>query len=227
MDFALVLSALLMGLAGAPHCAAMCGAACAAFSVGPGRGTAVGFHVGRLLSYALAGALVATAMGTAQRLAGWSGAIRPLWTLVHLAALGLGLWLLVFARQPAWLEQIGRAPVGVASGGWQAVRGPGRSALAGLAWVAWPCGLLQSALLVAALANHAAAGAMVMAVFAGSSSLGLLFGPVAWSAWKQRRGPSDAAHRWAVRLAGATLATASSWALGHDLFMRVAAWCTS
>jgi hypothetical protein len=30
---------------------------------------------------------------------------------------------------------------------------------------------------------------------------------------------------WAVRFAGAALAAASAWALGHDLFHRVVAYC--
>jgi hypothetical protein len=32
---------------------------------------------------------------------------------------------------------------------------------------------------------------------------------------------------WVIRLSGAALAVASAWALGHDLWMRVAAYCIS
>ena len=59
---------------------------------------------------------------------------------------------------------------------WQVEAAPARSAGLGLAWVAWPCGLLQSALRVAALANTPASGALVMAGFAGASAAGLLLG---------------------------------------------------
>ena len=57
MFWSLAFSALLMGLAGGPHCAAMCGAACATIARnarGP-RGMA-SFQMGRLLGYSAAGA---------------------------------------------------------------------------------------------------------------------------------------------------------------------------
>ena len=63
-DTALAASALLMGLAGAPHCAAMCGAACGGIARGCGGANGTvragwALQVGRIASYALAGALVA------------------------------------------------------------------------------------------------------------------------------------------------------------------------
>ncbi|MEK8050698.1 sulfite exporter TauE/SafE family protein [Ideonella sp. DXS22W] len=229
MNQALLLSALLMGLAGTPHCLAMCGAACAAAS-GGGRGL-LPFHLGRLLAYSVAGAVAAASVGSLAALGQAVGALRPLWTLVHVAALGLGLYLLWRGVQPAWMERLGsaRGPAAVEHRGqsWQVVRLPARRFGAGLAWVAWPCGLLQSALLVSSLANTAWQGALVMAVFAAASAAGLVLGPALW--WRLSGG---AGRRWlsptlAVRLAGASLALASAWALGHGLWMRVAAWCFS
>ena len=160
MEAALVGSALLMGLAGTPHCAVMCGAPCAALSEGSPRSRAhLSFQVGRLFSYALAGAIAASSVSL---MAEWGRTVawlRPLWLLLHLGAFGLGLYLLWKARQPAWLSALGRegsreSTLGVAALG---VGGPvlstprrprWRSLLAGLGWVAWPCGLLQSALLL-------------------------------------------------------------------------------
>ena len=72
MDLALAFTALLMGLAGAPHCAAMCGPACTALLGRSGRPVALGggvqalqavgagawwFHGMRVAGYALAGGL--------------------------------------------------------------------------------------------------------------------------------------------------------------------------
>lgn len=239
MDQALLLSAVLLGLAGTPHCLAMCGAACAAATGGGALPRLLPFHLGRLLAYAAAGAVAAGSVGSLAVLGQAVAALRPLWTLVHIAALGLGLYLLWQGRQPAWMAGLGRrradAVVPPGAVRWQAIRGPARSAGLGLAWVAWPCGLLQSALLVAALANSPAAGAGVMAGFALASAAGLLLGPALW--WRLslgRRaagaGPSPGAAssgRLAVRLAGAALALASAWALGHGLWLRVAAWCLS
>jgi hypothetical protein len=232
MDQALLLSAVLMGLAGTPHCLAMCGAACTAATGGGQGARLLAFHAGRLLAYAAAGAVAAASVGSLAALGQAVGALRPLWTLVHMAALGLGLFLLWQGRQPGWMERLGRArtqDVPHRDGErWQVIRGPARSAGIGLAWVAWPCGLLQSALLVAALANSAAAGAMVMGGFAAASAAGLLLGPALW--WRitgGRPGAAAASPATAVRWAGAALALASAWALGHGLWMRVIAWCLS
>ena len=228
MDQALLLSAILMGLAGTPHCLAMCGAGFTAASGGRLRGL-VWLHLGRLLGYALAGAVAAASIGSLAALGQAVAALRPLWTLVHLAALVLGLYLLWQGRQPAWMERLGRpraATVAHRGSTWQAMQLPVRQAGVGLAWVAWPCGLLQSALLVAALANTPWHGAVVMAGFAGASAAGLVLGPALWWRLSGGRSPVGALSATvAVRWAGAVLALASAWALGHGLWMRVAAWC--
>ena len=232
MDQALLLSALLMGLAGTPHCLAMCGAACTAATGGGALRGLVPFHLGRLLAYSAAGAVAAASVGSLASLGQAVAALRPLWTLVHIAALGLGLFLLWRGRQPAWMERLGHVrdqAVDHRGERWQRVRSPARSAGIGLAWVAWPCGLLQSALLVAGLANSPAAGALVMAGFALASGAGLVLGPALWWRLTGRAGaaPGAAAGTMAVRWAGAALAAASAWALGHDLLTRFVAWCVS
>ncbi len=222
MNPALLGSALLMGLAGTPHCLAMCGAACAAIG-GSGRGTWP-FHFARAVSYAAAGALAAASVGALAALGQAVGALRPLWTLVHVAALGLGLFLLWRGRQPAWMASLGSVRAAAAPAGWQAMRAPTRRVAAGLAWAAWPCGLLQSALLVASLAGSPWQGALVMTAFAAASGAGLVLGPALW--WRLGRGRDGAAaSAAAVRVAGLMLALASAWALGHGLWLRVAAWC--
>lgn len=229
MEWALVLSAALMGLAGTPHCLAMCGAACTAAGGGRASPRMAAFHFSRALSYALAGAVVAASVGALAHISQAVAVLRPLWTLLHAAALGLGLWLLLSGRQPAWMERLGRTRRhndGSDGSGWQRIAGPGRSAAIGLAWAAWPCGLLQSALLVAALANGPAGGAMVMAVFAGASSIGLAGGAALWGRLALSGGPAAAVQAtWMVRLAGAMLVAASSWVLGHGMWMRIAEWC--
>jgi sulfite exporter TauE/SafE len=236
MDIALILSALMLGVAGAPHCAAMCGPASASLLRGCARrspqASPLAFHGARVFGYALAGAAAASSVALVSQLGQFSPVLRPLWTLLHCAALGLGLWLLWKGRQPAWLENLGRgtrdlAPQQAGAGGWQRLQGPARAAGAGALWVAWPCGLLQSALVVAALANTPWGGAAAMAGFAIASAAGLTLAP--W-AFQRLSGVGVGAARvnaWAVRLAGAVLAAASAWAMGHDLLQRVAAYCLS
>jgi len=225
LDAGLAASAALMGLAGTPHCLAMCGAPCAAAG---GRSPGL-FQLGRLAGYALAGALAAASVQLLGQLGAASSLLRPLWVLVHVAALLLGLALLWRGRQPAWLETLGQGagrqlavPVGALRGGARALAVPARAGLAGLAWVAWPCGLLQSALLVAALASGPVQGAGVMAVFAATSGAGLALGP-----WLLRRLglAGQGSMTLAVRLGGLGLAVASGWALAHGLWVQIEAWC--
>lgn len=229
MEFALLLSALALGLAGVPHCAAMCAAPCAAVT---GRGAlganAWAFHGARVLSYAAAGAIAAGSMGALAALAAWSPLLRPVWSLLHAAALVLGLWMLWQGRQPVWLESLGRGSARAAgpASGWQRVQGPVRSGAAGLAWVAWPCGLLQSALLLAALANGPAGGAMVMAGFAAVTAAGLMVGPALWS-WVGGAAVASRASAWAARLSGAMIALAAGFALTHGVWADFVAWCVS
>ncbi|OYT98391.1 MAG: hypothetical protein CFE40_10530 [Burkholderiales bacterium PBB1] len=228
MDLPLIAAAGLMGLAGAPHCAAMCGAPCAAVTrrcASAQRQTLMaGFTAGRLLSYAAGGAVVAASVGAVTLLSSAAPVLRPLWTLLHLAVLGLGLWLLLTGRQPAWWSQLGSAPVlATPAPGWQRMSAPLRATAAGGLLLALPCGLLQSALLIAALASTPLQGAFAMASFAAVSSLGL------WlpGALGLRASGGPSVNVLMLRLSGAALAVASAWALSHDLWQRVAAWCQS
>ena len=242
MTGGLLLSAALMGLAGNLHCAAMCAAGCGAIARGcvpsaPAQGLAA-LSVGRLLGYAAAGLLAGAATGSLAWLAGVAGWFKPLWTMMQAGALALGLWLLLRARVPAWLDRLGARLSGAPSprgDGLAVVRGPGRWRAAGLGalWTLMPCGLLHAALLVAALSSSPWEGAAVMAVFALASTPGLVAGPALW--WRLRgRAPSasdvgarDGQGLWALRLAGATLAGLSAWALGHHLWAPFIAWCTT
>ena len=171
----------------------------------------------------MGGAVVAASVGSLALLTSAAPVLRPLWTLMHLAVLGLGLWLLVMGRQPPWWTTLGqRQPEALAvAAGWQRVAAPLRATAQGSLWVALPCGLLQSALLVAALANTPQQGAVAMSAFAATSSLGLL---LPGSLWAGRMGGALALP-WVVRASGALLAAAASGALFHDLWVRAAAWC--
>lgn len=231
LDVALAGSALMMGLAGTPHCLAMCGASCTAAG---GRSPSA-FQLGRLLGYGLAGAVAAGSMQLLNQLGQSTALLRPLWVLVQVAAFLLGMALLLRGRQPAWLERLGQdvarqveVPVSGLRRGGLSLAAPKRAAvagLAGMAWVAWPCGLLHSALLLAALASGPVQGGLVMAAFALSSGAGLALGP--WLLGRLRRRGSDGASavRLSVRLGGLGLALGSGWALGHGVWAQVAAVC--
>ena len=228
MDLTLAATALFMGVAGGPHCVAMCGAACA----GMGR-TQVGqstralwvFQAGRLVGYSALGALAAASMQGLGWLSVHSAALRPVWTLFHVAAALLGLMLFWQARQPVWLEDSARTV-------WRGVRSvtgnlKGGAALApiglmGILWALLPCGLLYSAVLVAAMTSSAAQGASVMALFALGGSVSLMAGPWLWL--RLRRQGSG---QWAIRIAGLALLASSVWALWMGLVNNTAPWCLS
>lgn len=222
MQTALAATALLMGLAGGPHCVAMCGAACAGIgrsSAGTNTRSMWIFQAGRVLGYSALGAVAAASMQGLGWLSVHSAALRPVWTLFHVAAALLGLMLLWQARQPVWLEDGARKV-------WSRVRSVTKGSagaaplLLGVLWSLLPCGLLYSALLVAALTSSALEGAAIMALFALGSSISLMAGP--WL-WLRLRKPGSG--RWAIRLAGLALLATSLWALWMGLVHNTAPWC--
>lgn len=231
MELTLATTALLMGLAGGPHCVAMCGAACGAMGrtqAGHSTRALWVFQSGRLLGYSALGALAAASMQGLGWLSVHSAALRPVWTLFHVAAAMLGLMLLWQARQPIWLENSARKV-------WQSVRSVTgnlkglNSGLAlapigvmGVLWALLPCGLLYAALLVAAMTGSAAQGAGVMALFALGSGASLMAGP-----WLWLRLRSQGSGQWAIRIAGLALLASSAWALWMGLVHNTAPWCLS
>lgn len=244
MDTALIVGCALMGLAGSPHCVAMCGPSCAALTGCPAAAAPepvhtttaaqVAFQTARAGSYAVAGALAAGGLGALTLATQTAPVMRPVWTLVHIAALALGLWMLATGRQPAVFGTLMAPRSGAMNAPWQTVSGPGttarrvlvtRAALGGSAWVAWPCGLLQSAIVVAALCRTPAAGAAAMTAFALASAPALVAAPWAWRQWLRRTGKGERAVTWVIRLAGAALAAASVVALLGDRWEAFAAYC--
>jgi len=222
MQTSMAFTALFMGLVGGPHCVAMCGAACAGMArASNGRGTRalLTFQASRMAGYALFGAFAA---GSVQGLA-WLGThtavLRPVWTSFHVAALLLGLVLLVRARQPAWIDGLGQ-------GIWRRARplmtrlGPRAPVVLGMGWALMPCGLLYSALLVASLTADALEGATVMALFSLGTSVSLTAGP--WLLLRLKDARSGA---WGIRLAGLALLVTSGWALWMGITQPTGLWC--
>ena len=110
MNAGLVLSALLLGLAGSGHCATMCGGASGTVLrlVAPQPGVLLRFHAGRIAGYALLGFVAALLGQELQRAVSFTGALRPLWTMTNAAALFVGMTLLLTGRQPAFVDRLGQ-----------------------------------------------------------------------------------------------------------------------
>lgn len=224
MQTSLAVTALLMGLAGGPHCIAMCGAACAGIGQAAGSGKNVAmwsFQLGRVLGYSALGSVAAASMQGLGWLTVQSAALRPVWTLFHVATFVLGLLLLLKAQQPVWLEQAGRK-IWVGARSLAQGRGRGAPIVIGALWTFLPCGLLYSALLVAALTGSALEGAYVMALFALGTSVSMMAGPWLWLRLSGK-GTGD----WGIRLAGLALAASSSWALWMGFAHDAAPWCVT
>lgn len=235
MLLSLIWTAAVMGLMGGPHCLAMCAAPCAVVtSAGATGGSVVQvhgrrsrlwlrgtlFHAGRVAGYASLGALAAVAVEGLAWLNMRTTAMQPVWTFMHLGIMLWGILMMVQARQPAWIEGAGRAL-------WRRVQpvvaAPGGSFASGFVWALMPCGLLYSALLVAALSGGALAGALSMAAFALGSGLWLLAAPWLWGRLRGRLNGLRA--HWGSRAAGLMLFGVAAWALWMDLVYKPSLWC--
>lgn len=236
MISSLAWAALLMGLVGGPHCLAMCAAPCGAITAGGTSDAAqvmrwmprggqlwrmAAYHGGRLAGYAFAGGLAALTMDRLAWLTQQTAALRPAWTMLHVAVLAWGLLMMAQARQPAWIEHAGRSA-------WGRVRpliaNPGGVFAAGFLWALMPCGLLYSALLMAALSGGALQGAYTMVSFGVGSGLWLLAGPWLWQRVRSRLNLQCAG--WGTRLAGLMLFGVAAIALWMDLVHhQPAPWC--
>lgn len=236
-----------MGLAGGTHCLVMCAAPCHVLTTGQTTNSATDnstlaapscapiapiakarqrlilFHLGRLLGYSAMGALAAFAMEQLAWFTQHAWALRPLWTMSHIVMLAWAVLMMAQARQPLWVEIAGRAL-------WRRVqplvRGSGGVLGAGFFWAFMPCGLLYSALLVAALSNGPWHGALSMLGFALGSGLWLVAGSFLWV--RVRTSPRILGRwraSWGTRLAGALLFAMALWALWLDLVYKPSLWC--
>ncbi|MFM8920848.1 MAG: sulfite exporter TauE/SafE family protein [Limnohabitans sp.] len=224
MQSSLAFTALIMGLAGGPHCVAMCGAACAGMGQVAGahqNRALLSFQLGRWLGYSLMGGLAAFSVQALGWLTVESAALRPVWSMLHVAAVVLGLLLIWQAKQPVWLDQSAQQL-------WARIRrlnanlGKIAPMAVGALWALMPCGLLYSALMVAALTGNVLDGALTMASFALGSGVSLGMAP--WLLLKLKNLGDGA---WGIRLAGLALASTSGWALWMGLVHNQAPWCVA
>jgi sulfite exporter TauE/SafE len=224
MQTSLALTALIMGLAGGPHCVAMCGAACAGMGQVAGdhqNRALLSFQAGRWLGYSLMGGLAALSVQALGWLTVESAALRPVWSMLHVAAVVLGLLLVWQAKQPVWLDQSAQQL-------WGKIRrykgnsGKFAPLVVGVLWAFMPCGLLYSALMVAALTGNVLEGALTMACFALGSGVSLGLAP-----WLLLKLKSIGDGAWGIRLAGLALASTSGWALWMGLAHNQAPWCVT
>lgn len=163
-----------LGVASAPHCAAMCGSLAAYCGAATRRG-GLGYHLGRLGSYALLGALAGggAALGATALPAKWASALLS-WALAAALLVGArrllraapepGLTRLGIGARSSWLDRLRDRALGLAR----------RPVAFGAATALLPCGALYAAALLAAGTGDALGGAAAMIGFAGASGAGLV-----------------------------------------------------
>ena len=215
MLWSLLSAAFLMGLVGGPHCLAMCGSACAGLGQF-GRLRFGAFQAGRMLGYATLGALAGLFVQSIAWVSENLVLLKPAWVVLQAFIMAWGLVLLMFARQPVWVQQ-------TSNWVWSRVRNAGSSPRGsfglGVAWCLLPCGLLYSAVMMAGLSGGAWQGALVMLAFASATVLWLSWLPTAWQRLKQWR------QSWGQRIAGLMIVMASGTALWMQLTQGVKLMC--
>lgn len=220
MQTALLYSALLMGIAGGPHCVAMCGAACTGLTQSQQHPFAIyQYHIGRICGYALLGAIATFAIQSIAWLSSYSKILHPLWTFFHVLIFFWGMLLVIYARQPIWVDNAGRSiwshvkKLGLKRGGYFYI---------GMLWALMPCGLLYSALIIASFNGNPLGGALSMGAFAIGSALSLFFAPWLWLKLKTKT-----IEPYGMRLAGLLLSAASAWAIWMELTHNTKIWCAT
>jgi len=220
MQTALIYSSLLMGIAGGPHCVAMCGAACTALTQSPQTPYAIyHYHIGRLFGYAMLGAIATFAIQSIAWLSSYSSVLHPLWTFFHVLIFFWGVLLIIYARQPIWVDRAGRNIWGHVK---KLSTKQGGHFYIGMLWALMPCGLLYSALVIASFNGNPLDGALSMLAFALGSSVSLFLAPWLWLKLK-----TNTIEPYGMRLAGVLLSAASAWAIWMELTHNTKVWCAT
>lgn len=202
---------LALGLFGSVHCASMCGGIASAYcSRTKSPGSSLAFSAGRVVSYSALGAAFGALGAGGGALLPADGVKLALRGLAAVVMLLVGLSLVGLPSPLARVEAAGKrvfsplAPVVARLVGGSERR---HAALAGLAWGLIPCGMIYSALALAASAGSPGGGALVMAAFGlGTLPVMAALGAVV-TVMAKRRVTSP----WPRRLAGALV-------LGFGLF---------
>ena len=166
-------AAFLAGLFGSSHCIAMCGAMVVLFEGQRAEARGAWLHrllynAGRLGFYMLLGVIAGLGGSLITQTAGLDAGLAVLRVTAGLLVIALGLNLAFDWQTLAILERTGAslwtrlAPL---SRHVLPVATPGRAVAAGFLWGALPCGLVYSAVAIAATGGNAATGAYVMFAF--------------------------------------------------------------
>ncbi len=168
-------AALLAGFFGSTHCIGMCGAVVVLFEGGAAGNSKPGawirrltYNIGRLCFYAVLGSIAGVGGAVLTKTVGISQGLMLLRILAAALVIAIGLNLIFDWRLTRFLENAG-------SGLWSKLSRLakyvlpadtiGRALSAGFLWGALPCGLVYSAVAIAATTGTLAGGAVTMFAF--------------------------------------------------------------
>lgn len=168
-------AAFIAGLFGGTHCIAMCGAIVVLFETETTNQEKrrrffqrICYNTGRLGFYMLLGTVAGTTGAILSKAAGLNAGLMMLRVLAAVLVIAIGLNLMLNWNMTRFLEQSG-------AGLWRKlspllrhflpVSTPGRALGAGFLWGALPCGLVYSAVAMAATSASAIGGLLVMLAF--------------------------------------------------------------
>ena len=224
-------AALLSGLLGGVHCAAMCGGIATGFSIwSPRHGpvASLQLNAGRVLGYTLAGALVGGVGDGVLRLFEWHALLIATRVAMGMVLIVVALRLLdpqgrlrVLGRPGVhlwrWLQPLQRRllPANTAA----------RRFAAGMLWGWMPCGLSATMLAAAWLQASAARGALTMAAF-GLGTWAVMV-PLTWSGarvgrWMQHLGARRGAAVFV--LSAGVLTMAAPWLMQVPSLYGLMGW---
>lgn len=219
-------SAFLAGLLGSSHCIAMCGAMVVLFEKqrADDRGAwlhRVLYNTGRLGFYVLLGTIAGLGGSLITQTAGLDAGLLVLRVMAGLLVVALGMDLAFNWKTLAILDRTGAslwARLAPLSRHLLPVKTPARALGAGFLWGALPCGLVYSAVALAATGGSAGTGALVMFAFwVGTAPALLLAGASAakLAAWRRKGAVRRVAGLVLVVLGLLALALAWSGLTGH------------
>jgi sulfite exporter TauE/SafE len=220
---AMLLTALVTGLLGGVHCAAMCGGivgmTCTPGASGgaPGWARNLAYHGGRIGSYVTAGALAGAVGEAGLTLRG--GLLTP-----QILMLLMGVALLVTALNVAGVRPVTRGVEAAGALLWRQVQPlsrrflPVRSARQalglGLVWGWLPCGMVYAVLLIALASGSALQGALMLAAFGLGTLPNLLLIGWSWRGLRDRLPPGGGAARY---VAAVVIAAVGVYGIAHAL----------
>lgn len=171
-----MLMAVVLAIVASPHCVGMCGCGLAKRWLKPKCQTESRFLVGRFLGYSAMGGVVG---GASQVMVHWAAGQISLFNALHWVLISIVTFsalVVLWQAKPVVLEQ------GLLLSQFKSSQRilfkpvtKSRALGVGMFWWLLPCGVLYSAFVLAYLSASVPQGALIMAIFASSSSLSLLF----------------------------------------------------